>query len=109
MKIIDPNLPTNKIFFISRFEAVTSATTGTTVSIYNPNNKTNTDITSGITFGGLAGISHIEIPQSAYTFVEDVKVKITVANEEILFMGDILPTSQPNDTYKLTTNKYEYR
>jgi hypothetical protein len=112
MKIVNPSLPQNNIYYISRFNIDSTATTANTVTIYNPQDKSYTDITSGITMSGYGGISYITIPQSAYTFIEDAKVKITISNNIIqntLFIGDILPTTQPTSSYKSSTNKYEYK
>ncbi len=111
MKIINPTSISNILTYISRFNVV-SADTSTRCTIYNPQDRSYTDITSGCTFSGDAGFSYINIPQSAYTFTENAKVKITVENNisnEVLFIGDLLPTTQPTSSYKLTTNKYEYK
>ncbi len=112
MKIVNPILSSNTITYISRFDVTSGATSATTITLYDAVTKLTTDVTTACTYTVLDGYTSIDIPSSGYTFIEGRLIKMEIENDAmdlVLYRADILPTTQPTETYKLTTNKYEYK
>ena len=107
MKMINPSGSTSattySITYIPRFYGTGS----TTLDLYDPMTTLTTTL-SGLT-SSVDGVDVLSF--SGYTFFEDKKIKLTIkdSNIGVVFRGEILPTTQPTDTYKLTTNIYEHK